>query len=74
MSKKAKVPEFFEDIEPGFGRARSLHDDVIEAGKVITLHEVKEWLKSQSVKLRSSNKQYNSFLHLLHVPLVLLIR
>ena len=41
--------------------ARSLYDDAIKAGLVVTLNEVKEWLKSQSIKQRSSYNQYNSF-------------
>ena len=44
-----------------FGSAKSLYDDAIKAGLVVTLNEVKEWLKSQSIKQRSNYKQYNSY-------------
>ena len=45
----------------GFGSAKSLYDDAIKAGLVITQEEVKEWLKSQSIKQRSNYKQYNGY-------------
>ena len=61
MSKEAKLSELYYDIERGFGSAKSLYDDAIKAGLVITQEEVKEWLKNQSVKQRSGYKQYNSF-------------
>ena len=61
MSKEEKVSELNYDIESGFGSAKSLYDDAIQAGLVITLNEVKEWLKKQSIKQRSDYKQYNSF-------------
>ena len=61
MSKEAKLSELYYDIESGFGSANSLYDDAIKSGLVVTLHEVKEWLKSQSIKQRSNYKQYNSY-------------
>ena len=61
MSKNDKLSELYYDIELGFGSAKSLYDDAIKAGMVITLNEVKEWLKSQSIKQRSNYKQYNSY-------------
>ena len=61
MSKNDKLSELYYDIESGFGSAKSLYDDAIKAGIVITLNEVKEWLKSQSIKQRSNYKQYNSY-------------
>ena len=61
MSKNDKLSELYYDIEGGFGSAKSLYDDAIKAGLVVTLNEVKEWLKSQSIKQRSNYKQYNSY-------------
>ena len=61
MSKEAKEPELYYDMEQGFGSIRSLYDDAIKAGLVITQNEVKTWLESQSIKQRSSDKQYNSY-------------
>ena len=61
MSKNNKLAELYYDIESGFGSAKSLYDDAIKAGLVVTLNEVKEWLKSQSIKQRSNYKQYNSY-------------
>ena len=45
MSKNNKLSELYYDIEQGFGSAKSLYDDAIKAGLVVTLNEVKEWLK-----------------------------
>ena len=36
MSKEAKLSELYYDIERGFGSAKSLYDDAIKAGMVIT--------------------------------------
>ena len=61
MNKNQVLSDLFYDVEQGFGSAKSLYDDAIKAGLVVTLNEVKEWLKSQSIKQRSNYKQYNSY-------------
>ena len=48
MAEKNQVlSDLYYDIESGFGSAKSLYDDAIKAGLVITLNEVKEWLRGQ---------------------------
>ena len=59
--KNDKLSELHYDVEPGFGSAKSLYDDTMKVGLVVTLHEVKEWLKNQSIQQRSRHKQCNSF-------------
>ena len=61
MNKQQVLSDLHYDVQSGFGSAKSLYDDAIKAGLVVTLNEVKEWLKSQSIKQRSNYKQYNSY-------------
>ena len=61
MSKDQVLSDLFYDVEQGFGSAKQLYDDARKAGVVITLEEVKEWLKSQSLKQRKGYKNYNSY-------------
>ena len=61
MNKNEVLSDLYYDIESGFGSAKSLYDDAIKKGLVITQQEVKDWLKSQSLKQRKGYKNYNSF-------------
>ena len=62
MAEKNQVlSDLYYDIESGFGSAKSLYDDARKAGLVITLNEVKEWLRGQSLKQRKNYKNYNSY-------------
>ena len=59
--KNDKLSELFYDIESGFGSAKQLYDDARKAGVVITLDEVKEWLRGQTLKHRKNYKNFNSY-------------
>ena len=59
--KNQVLSDLYYDIESGFGSAKSLYDDARKAGLVITLNEVKEWLRGQSLKQRKNYKNYNSY-------------
>ena len=58
--KNTKLSELYYDIESGFGSAKQLYNDARKAGLVITLEEVKEWLRSQTLKQRKNYKNFNS--------------
>ena len=51
----------YYDTESGFGSAKQLYDDASKAGVVITLDEVKEWLRGQTLKHRKDYKNFNSY-------------
>ena len=59
--KNDKLSELYYDIESGFGSAKQLYDDARKAGVVITLDEVKEWLRGQTLKHRKNYKNFNSY-------------
>ena len=59
--KNNELSELHYDIESGFGCAKQLYDDARKAGVVITLDEVKEWLRGQTLKHRKSYKNFNSY-------------
>ena len=59
--KNSKLSELYYDIENGFGSAKQLYDDARKAGVVITLEEVKEWLRGQTLKQRKKYKNFNSY-------------
>ena len=59
--KNNKLSELYYDIENGFGSAKQLYDDARKAGVVITLNEVKEWLRGQTLKQRKNYKNFNSY-------------
>ena len=61
MTKEQKLSELYYDVENGFGSAKSLYDDARKAGLVITLNEVKEWLRSQTLKQRKGYTNSNSY-------------
>ena len=47
MSKDSILNKLYYDLETGFGSAKSLYDDARKEGLVVTLQEVKDWLKKQ---------------------------
>ena len=55
------MSELYYDIENRFGSAEQLYDDARKAGAVITIEEVKEWLRSQTLKQRKNYKNFNSY-------------
>ena len=59
--KNNKLSELYYDIEDGFGSAKQLYNDARKAGVVITLDEVKEWLRSQILNQRKNYKNFNSY-------------
>ena len=59
--KNNKLSELYYDIEDGFGSAKQLYNDARKAGVVITLNEVKEWLRGQTLKQRKNYKNSNSY-------------
>ena len=59
--KNDKLSELYYDIEPGFGSARQLYDDLRKAGVVVPWDEVKEWLRGQTLKHRKNYKNLNSY-------------
>ena len=59
--KNNKLSELYYDIDSGFGSAKQLYDDARKAGVVITLNEVKEWLRGQTLKQRKNYKNFNSY-------------
>ena len=61
MNKNEALSELHYDIESGFGSAKSLYDDAIKKGLVITQQEVKNWLKSKSLKQRKNYKNHDSY-------------
>ena len=52
MNKNEVLSELYYDIESRFGSPKSLYDDAIKKGLVITQQEVNDWLKNQSLKQR----------------------
>ena len=52
MNKNEVLSELYYGIESRFGSAKSLYDDAIKKGLVITQQEVNDWLKNQSLKQR----------------------
>ena len=61
MNKNEVLSDLYYDIGSGFGSAKSLYDDAIKKGLVITQQEVNDWLKNQSLKQRKNYKNYNSY-------------
>ena len=55
------MSELYYDIENGFGSAKQLYNDARKAGIVITLNEVQEWLRGQTLKQRNNYKNFNSY-------------
>ena len=52
MSKEDVLSELYYDLESGYGSVKNLYDQAKEKGLVITLDEVKEWVKKQPNKHR----------------------
>ena len=61
MSKEEVLNKLYYDLETGFGSVKSLYDDAIKEGLVVTLQEVKDWVKKQSINQRRGYKNYNSY-------------
>ena len=59
--KNDKLSELYYDSENGFGSAKQLYNDARKAGIVITLNEVQEWLRGQTLKQRKNYKNFNSY-------------
>ena len=56
----------FYDLERGYGSAKSLYEQAKEEGAVITLEEVKNFMKKQSNKQIKGYQNYNrNWFHLL---------
>ena len=61
MSKEKVLNDLYFDLESGFGSAKSLYDQAVEKGLSISLGEVKEWVKKQSINQRRGYKNFNSY-------------
>ena len=61
MSKEDVLKELYFDLDSGFGSVKSLYDQAKEKGLAISLNEVKEWVKKQSINQRRGYKNYNSY-------------
>ena len=61
MSKEETLNSLYYDIETGYGSIKNLYEQAKEKGLVITLQEVKDWVKKQSINQRKDYKNYNSY-------------
>ena len=61
MSKNEVLEKIYYDLERGYGSVRSLYEEAKKDGLVITLEEVREWVKKQPNKQRRNYKNSNSY-------------
>ena len=49
MSKNEVLESIYYDLERGYGSVRSLYEEAKKDGLVITLEEVREWVKNNQI-------------------------
>ena len=62
LSNEQILSNIYYDLERGYGSARSLYEQAKEEGAVITLEEVKSFMKKQPNKQIKGYQNYNSYL------------
>ena len=62
LSNEQILSNIYYDLERGYGSARSLYEQSKEEGAVITLEEVKNFMKKQPNKQIKGYQNYNSYL------------
>ena len=62
LSNQQILSNIYYDLERGYGSARSLYEQAKEEGAVITLEEVKSFMKKQPNKQIKGYQNYNSYL------------
>ena len=62
LSNEQILSNIYYDLERGYGSARSLYEQSKEEGAVITLEEVKNFMKRQPNKQIKGYHNYNSYL------------
>ena len=62
LSKEQILSNIYYDLERGYGSAKSLYEQAKEEGAVITLEEVKSFMKKQPNKQIKGYQNYNSYL------------
>ena len=66
LSNEHILGNIYYDLERGYGSAKSLYEQAKEEGAVITLEEVKNFMKKQSNKQKKGYQNYNrNWFHLL---------
>ena len=61
LSNEQILSNIYYDLERGYGSAKSLYEQAKE-GAVITLEEVKDFMKKQPNKQTKGYQNYNSYL------------
>ena len=62
LSNEQVLSNIYYDLERGYGSAKSLYEQAKEEGAVITLEEVKNFMKKQPNKQIKGYQNYNSYL------------
>ena len=62
LSNEQILSNIYYDLERGYGSAKSLYEQAKEEGAVITLEEVKSFMKKQPNKQIKGYQNYNSYL------------
>ena len=62
LSNEQVLSNIYYDLERGYGSAKSLYEQAKEEGAVITLEEVKSFMKKQPNKQIKGYQNYNSYL------------
>ena len=62
LSTEQILSNIYYDLERGYGSAKSLYEQAKEEGAVITLEEVKNFMKKQPNKQIKGYQNYNSYL------------
>ena len=62
LSNEQILSIIYYDLERGYGSAKSLYEQAKEEGAVITLEEVKNFMKRQPNKQKKGYQNYNSYL------------
>ena len=62
LSNEQILRIIYYDLERGYGSAKSLYEQAKEEGAVITLEEVKNFMKRQPNKQKKGYQNYNSYL------------
>ena len=62
LSNEQILSNIYYDLERGYGSAKSLYEQAKEEGAVITLEEVRSFMKKQPNKQIKGYQNYNSYL------------
>ena len=62
LSNEQILSNIYYDLERGYGSAKSLYEQAKEEGAVITVEEVKNFMKKQPNKQIKGYQNYNSYL------------